>query len=796
MRQLLFLFLFFTSTLFSEEDDIRSHFPSTSLANSDGHPNSIVDNKVCAITGDFVDYQVDMTIDGPEPLHLTRFNSDTNASGILGKAWDFGISYPAYIRKTDIETDHKKSKPGYAISVRGPHGGALLHEGTSYKKHGKTFASLKFKPKDGFTNCALGKSAGKSNPLNNKIILQKDEDKFELMSGSGDVRYYRKIDENLYMMYREWKANGISYDFLNSDKYPLKVTVKDLLATPYASLEFSKYKDRVEVTGSNGDVVTYCYSDHVPHGCISSIQRNNGPNYHYRYSKHAKNRTLITRKIMGNSHESPNWVGIEYFRKGKNKLTMMSNEEITRKYDVRKHRVKRLSNVYGVTHEFSYNVFGNRPINTWETAVVDAAGNLTIYGHDPKYHYLDTIERFSNFGKQAQLLSIQYFGWSENGLLDTKVDANDQGIAIRRINYDYDSNYNIATETLKGDLTGWKNYESYQHWYKHSDDGYNNLLSEGDDEGPTVEYVYLPCTDLLTARYVIGDKGINLREYKSYDERRFCVEEIYDNGSGRDSNDLTSVTEPIIVRRLLNYEPHQLGKPNTEAVYYLDTETNSEVLLKMMTFQYDHKGRAIEKNVYDSQGAFCYSLKKAYDDQDNVIWENDQHGHVIEKTYDEFGKILTQCGPERRHTVKMHYDAISRPVAQEVCHQDGSRLISFTKYNQLNQVVSQTDALGRTSHFKYDALGHCILEQGPATLTGSNNTTHNAVWKEYDIFGNVTKITGNDSSTVQMEYNIRGNITSKKYLDGSFEKWVYSLGGRLLVIGIERALQSCMVTIS
>lgn len=808
MRQLFLFFLLLSSTLFAEGEDIRSHFPTTAFANVNANIDCLIDGKVDAITGHYVDFQEDMRIDGPEPLILNRFTDMKKHAAMLGKSWDFDAHFPAYLQKggsfrLDVEGFFCEDKQflfgdkRFRLDVHNPYGGAMQFYGDNTKK--KTIPLI---PQPHWykatNNPEYGRPSGKSNAANGKVFIKKDQRSFEMKSGGGDVSYYerwKKADK--FRRTSECKANGITftYDYVGDSLNLRNTSAKDLLDRTYASINFERRLGSLFIKGSNGDTVDYHF---IKEDCLTSVHSNHGPDLYYSYCMNGnygsifnskEDYKLVTRKTVGKSPRSPNWLEIHYYQhghEGKNKLPISNIKLGIHKGDGRINRVRYLKNPYGVTHEFRYS----DDYNFFTTTVVDSNRNQTKYvfedlDHRTGYGVLNkiltnSILKYAGTGEKAVLLHKQEFTTDENRLPLRKADYAGDDKFLRSVGYDYDERFNITEEYLYGNLTGSGIDEKFTHWFTYSEDGYNNLLSEGDDESPTIEYRYLPNTDLLEARFVRDETGIRLREFRSYDELKLPFQEIYDNGSGEHSDDLTNVTERIIITRQLSHEPHSLGKPTQEVISYLDAETGQEVPLKTTTFVYDEKGKVIEQSFYDRHGDFCYTLKKAYNSYGKVIWENDASGNIIERTFDDWGNVLTQCGPDKRTTVKMTYDDICRPILQQIIHNDGTVHTAYTRYNLSNQVVSQEDALGRKCYYAYDALGNCIYELNDLANNAVDIANKNFVWKDYDVFGNLTKLKNNDGTEVEIEYTARSAVSQKKYMDGTCERWTYSQGGRLL----------------
>jgi hypothetical protein len=120
------------------------------LANTEGIPSSVVDECVSAITGDFVDSQVDIVLPGPEPLVLQRsYCSSDNSYSYLLNQWI--LNYPSELTITEID-GHKLQT---LHAVLGEKSGARI--AYQHKIKGKEARRAPFviplKNSKGMTNC-------------------------------------------------------------------------------------------------------------------------------------------------------------------------------------------------------------------------------------------------------------------------------------------------------------------------------------------------------------------------------------------------------------------------------------------------------------------------------------------------------------------------------------------------------------------------------------------------------------------------------------------------------------------
>jgi hypothetical protein len=71
MRKFSFLFLCFFPLL-ALHGEVQDYFEPQQVATTEGLPSSLVNQSVCAISGEYTDSVVDLVIPGPEPLVISR----------------------------------------------------------------------------------------------------------------------------------------------------------------------------------------------------------------------------------------------------------------------------------------------------------------------------------------------------------------------------------------------------------------------------------------------------------------------------------------------------------------------------------------------------------------------------------------------------------------------------------------------------------------------------------------------------------------------------------------------------
>ncbi|MBS0626957.1 MAG: hypothetical protein JSS09_01960, partial [Verrucomicrobia bacterium] len=229
--------------------------------------------------------------------------------------------------------------------------------------------------------------------------------------------------------------------------------------------------------------------------------------------------------------------------------------------------------------------------NSGYTDVQDVDGALI------RYHYPeDRIARIEHFHKDnGPRHSIIDFLWKDDRMI-AKVLSDGDGIPIFSKTFRYDKKGNVKEEALWGNLTGLvdqksfvlnpdgslSNAESRHKYYRY--EPITNLLSyEKEEEGLSYDYTYLPTTDLLIFKATKKKDLILKREFFIYNEDRFLIKEIVDDGSTTDINDLKDVSQ----RQIKSYEVDaNSGFILSLSELYLDPSSGSEKLFKKHVYEY------------------------------------------------------------------------------------------------------------------------------------------------------------------------------------------------------------------
>ena len=235
----------------------------------------------------------------------------------------------------------------------------------------------------------------------------------------------------------------------------------------------------------------------------------------------------------------------------------------------------------------------------------------------------------------------------------------------------------------------------------------SNLLRQ------SVRYVYAGDTDLLAAKYLVGEGIIYQRHFYDYDVNGSLLQEIHDDGNSYDRGSNAGATERYIIK----YAPrvdYPVGLPNVihEACEDVSTGTNHLISLKYNT--YDNWGRLTMQTVYGSDNLIAYTLLWEYDPHGNITMEKDAMDRVIRRQYDENNNLIWEKGPRPDCYAVYTYDFMNRLIKEEEIHDDGIRLVTSHYYDSLSNRIHTAYLYNYVTYFDYDAFNVAIRLDAPS----------------------------------------------------------------------------------
>jgi RHS repeat-associated protein len=766
-------------------------------------PSSFVNN-VNTIFGSFHDAETDLIVPGPTPLHFTRYyNSESFFHGPLGYM-AMGVNYPGSIKgllRNEVSYDE--------VTIL-EDGGSILHYATNDPADAKKCKYYLHREviHEGFTNTGSGEISGRTNLKNSYYTFEaknpddQEEDSRGIWKGflaDGSMRkYFKTYDyEDAMNLKYEQKPNGniLLFDYHKTGRVK-NIEVKNSKEKHVlAWLHFteSTRDNTLKVASSNGKEANYqFFQDYDDNGqttlYLKKVTSSDIPTTQYKYTQKGP-RSYLSRIERPNGR----YLEIEYDREGK-----VTRQSAPAGADGTKQVIWR----------FEYF-----PQDGY-TRAWDANNHKTVFRYSEK-NRLTHIEKYIVQDKDQKLYRTERLHWgeaeplkigkkidSDEGNLLSKVILDHHDKALSSLKLFYDKYGNVLTEEFWGNLTGEynepfrvnqtgtpgdKNVECYRRHFTYSDDGYNLKLSQTEYQGPTILYRYKKNSDLLIASFTCDkdkehDKEIiKIREFFEYDDDAILTKKIIDNGSSKNSDDLTGVTERRIttIIPVRGSQDHGVGQPATIIESYFDSATNNEVILQKRNFTYNTAGLVEHEEVIDGSGNHMYTLQSSYTNNGLLVHKVDEIGREYRYEYDKnFNKVRSELIGSGFYTTYT-YDSVNKLLQESEHHNDGKIFTSSYKYDVMGNPISSRDHFGNKTSYEYDELNRVAKITFPAVLTSDGQSKTPKVKKAYDILDNVIAETDENGYTTKYQYNTRNQPVRIKYPDGSEERFQYNRCGTL-----------------
>ncbi len=342
-------------------------------------------------------------------------------------------------------------------------------------------------------------------------------------------------------------------------------------------------------------------------------------------------------------------------------------------------------------------------------------------------------------------------------------------------------------------------------------------------KGETTRFTYDPAGRLLAQTDPLG--GVSRSEYDAMGlvsasvdplgrRTRFTYDEVgrrtrttYDDGSfeafAYDANG-NLLTETDAAGRVTSHAYDELDREvsttdpagNTRStVFSAGGQRLAEIdaLGNRTDFDYDSAGRLVGSRLPAVVDAISGTSRRptiAYqlDALGVPVTVTDAKGHATHYEYDGNGRLLRTTFADGRSTTQT-WDALGRKATAtneegEVVSYgyDGKgRLVSVAglggtatyAYDEADNLVAATDALGRTTRYEFDALRR---------TTGKTYPGGGVERWSYDLAGNVSSFTDSAGRTTSFTYDARDRVTRKLGPDGNAVTWSYDGSGRMLTM--------------
>jgi YD repeat-containing protein len=675
MKHLLLLFLLFTSSLcaewgelFSEEED-HCLFHHVNVLS--GHLNLCVE---------------DVLIKGPKPFSVFRTYSSAGAlesrelNQVLKERADGWVVQGGWLffPHTQLFIEVAKEPRKFKIYLHEP-AGALVCYAFVKKKGNDIFV---FKPDPSFGS-ASGLISGRTNTDNNILELNAKSGEALVLLPNGGTRLYqgktfhgwgmrqlerakkKSAGKRFYRLINEVLPSGhqIEYTYNHQQCLTHLALKNPSKSKTLASLHLEQTRNKSPIaftlTSSDGQTLNYNTLSFKQLDYLCSVQSPSRPIESHAYIPGPKGAGARLHKMVLAGRLQ---FEADYYPLPEKKILMKQTSLEAFELMFRIDRVRSLKAPLGPNGELI--PFAQFSYSSGLTNVRDSNGLLIQYQHDDKHllaiHYYD---------ENDHRVSVLKLIW-EGNRLKAKVMLNPHSQAHFSKVLDYDPAGNIVQETLWGELTGevkgpfafrsdgsLEGAESYTKRYAYLP-RFNLPILEEEEGGLTYRYTYLPDTDLKTAQFTCEGDQIMIREFFSYDADHLLIEEITDDGTSTDPDDLSSVTE----RRIKRYQRAESGLIDAYTESYLDITSSRELLLKKTALTYSPSFQVIAQEVYDAELNHRYTLYTDYDAYGRVIRQTTPLGQENTYSYDDTGHLITQKevgAPEKHFT----YDPAGRPLA-------------------------------------------------------------------------------------------------------------------------------------
>ncbi|HCN47918.1 MAG TPA: hypothetical protein DIT10_02265 [Chryseobacterium sp.] len=431
-----------------------------------------------------------------------------------------------------------------------------------------------------------------------------------------------------------------------------------------------------------------------------------------------------------------------------------------------------------------------------KTTTTDANGNVTRYHYDDQYRttkidYPDQTSLAKSYDQDNRLVS----------------ETNELGQKTR---ITYDAAGNVLTQTRVDGAVETNTYDDKHH-----------LLSEVDFDGKKTVYTYDAVGNL---KQVIKHDGAKT----SFKTTKQGLITSTTDALGQVTTYsytgafLTKITSPLKGVTSMRYNAHGLPVTITNPLGGVTTITYDQEGRK--TSEIDPDGRKTSY-VFDGAGQVTSSMdgngftsKFTYDAVGNTTAMENGAGGVYRYTYDGVGNKLVMVDPEG-HETRYAYDQRSRLTRETDTEKNqtshlrdalgrvlkmtnaAGNATSYTYAEGINQIASETDALGQVTTNTYDRSGNITRIVKPDGSTISNvYDDANRLIKTTDGLGVVSSYTydlnGNklsetiDKQTTTYAYNGLGKVTAITYPNKEKVAYTYDLAGDVLSFTDARGKQT------
>lgn len=344
------------------------------------------------------------------------------------------------------------------------------------------------------------------------------------------------------------------------------------------------------------------------------------------------------------------------------------------------------------------------------------------------------------------------------------------------------------------------------------------VLTQTNQEGTATQYEYDDrgnvkvvtitaqgeTTPARTVTYSYYDNNLLKDETVGCGEDTYVVSHVYDEYKRE-----IETTDTTGAKTTIEYNP--AGKVKAKNVYYITSEDDTKSKFDTISYEYDVRLNVVKETVGQYSRTYAYNeaglCSKIIDfDGSEVSYSYDNGGNLSEVrsaaknercTYDGNGNVKTVLqleGDSWDTYMSYEYDIFNNVVESKDALQNVTTYEYDANNNLIKTILPEQQISGKGTNYTYDVMNRptkIILPNGVVKVEyvydcmgrvikeyrgeKSEDTTFNAY--EYDIFGNVEKMTNYAGKETTYVYDERGNMISSTDPLNNTTEYSYTLNG-------------------
>lgn len=371
-------------------------------------------------------------------------------------------------------------------------------------------------------------------------------------------------------------------------------------------------------------------------------------------------------------------------------------------------------------------------------------------------------------------------------LTETRFDANNRPVSRRRLSAPGAQHaLEVTTETLSYDEVGnlVQRNDALGRPTRYSYDLAGRKLSESRLHGWERRWTWRPFDQIATA---VEADGITSEFI--YDTRQQLIETR--NGLGLRTFDAYDAVGRRISRQLPGHGASSLWRYEFDAGDRLVAVTSPEGARSEYRYDLDDQRTRIRdaerRDTHSTWDAAHRLVSQRFADDEQVHYRHDGNGNVVERAmagrvvrmvYDALNREIErsyQPGPEDARdaaqpvSVSTEYDGNGRPV--QLRQVSGESTLQIRRqWDALGRLLSETDAFGQQTRWRYDAAGNRLQR-----IDGGGSTDF-----ESDVFDRVVGIRAEGALPIRLGYTPEGRLQEIAHGDIAASRYRYDRNGRL-----------------